>query len=313
MQLVALWRPADTRVPPGDDAAAAVAAGGGKWIGASPDECVAEVATRALDLRFAALDEALARALAPSDAAADDLRRVRVAGRRAEAVLRAFRELLPRKRRDRLVKELRRIRRITRRVRDDDLLIACLEPRATEPCVSTLLALLRSRRTDPASALAELRVALAEGGRSAKVIDDLKGALARRAERPSGGARFGAFAAARYEESMARYAAVASVVTTDPAALHELRLAGKKLRYEIELLAAVLPVTVRDDVYAALVERQDRLGVVSDQASVVARLEELVAELDTSHPRDDMLSVVAFERLRLDEACAAAAAWLREK
>jgi CHAD domain-containing protein len=133
--------------------------------------------------------------------------------------------------------------------------------------------------------------------------------LERRAARLSGSTRFGEWAPFRYEAIVARYREREASMPTDATSLHELRLAAKKLRYEIELLAAVLPSAVRDEAYPGLVEVQDRLGLVSDQATRVARLEALIAELDESHPRDALADVVATERQALEAARVEFLAW----
>ena len=308
--LAGLWRPAEHAAavardlpPPSRE----------KWVAAYPDERVADVARRTFEGRFVALDDALGVAISPGVAEPDAIRRLRVAARRAEAVLRAYGDVFPRKRSERLREELRRIRRATLRVRDDDVLAMQLEPRASEPSVATLLALLRSQQIDPRPALAELRAGRVDdsslGERAATVIATLE----RRSERGVGRERFQEWALRRYEESADRCRAAEAgcdLETADVEALHDLRLAGKKLRYEIELLAAVLPDDVKTRVYPSLVETQDRLGTVSDGAAAVARLKRLVAELDASHPRDEVDAVLAAECLRLDEARAQAVAYL---
>lgn len=63
----------------------------------------------------------------------------------------------------------------------------------------------------------------------------------------------------------------------DPAdleALHDLRIAGKRLRYALELSPAALPARLHQKLYDALSDLQERLGVVCDHMSAVARLKE---------------------------------------
>jgi phosphohistidine phosphatase len=308
--LAGLWRPADHVAAVARDI---LSPSREKWAAAYPDERVSDVARRTFEGRFAVLDDALGVALSPGVAEPDAIRRLRVAARRADAVLRTYGDVFPRKRSERLREELRRIRRATRRVRDDDVLALQLEPRASEPCVATLLALLRSQQIDPRPALAELRAGRIDGSSLGERAATMIATLERRSGRGVGRERFQEWALRRYEESADRYRSAETGFdpeTADVEALHDLRLAGKKLRYEIELLAAVLPDDVKTRVYPYLVETQDRLGAVSDSAAAAARLKRLVAELDATHPRDEVEAVLASECMRLDEARAEAVAFL---
>jgi CHAD domain-containing protein len=56
------------------------------------------------------------------------------------------------------------------------------------------------------------------------------------------------------------------------AKLHELRIAGKRLRYALELAPAALPAKAHQRLYAALSELQERLGTVCDHLSALAKL-----------------------------------------
>ena len=280
---------------------------------ADPRERVADVARRTLAGRFAVLDDALSVVIDAGVVEPDAIRRLRVAARRAEAALRAYKDVLPRKRAARLKDDLRRIRRATRVVRDDDVLALQLESRASEPSVATLLALLRSQRVDPRPALAEIRGGSADASRLGERAATTLAPLERRSAHGAGRERFQVWVSERYARSLARYReaeAACEAPTANVEALHELRLAGKKLRYEIEILASVLPDEAKAVVYPALVETQDRLGELCDRAAGVARLKRLVADLDASHPRDDLEAILAAECMRFDEARAQAIAFL---
>jgi hypothetical protein len=94
---------------------------------------------------------------------------------------------------------------------------------------------------------------------------------------------FGAWAQARLAASARRFFGGDAPELTDVEQLHDLRLRTKKLRYEIEILAAVSPPGVRADAYPILTGLQDRLGEANDCAVAVRRLEELASA--TSVPR----------------------------
>jgi CHAD domain-containing protein len=54
--------------------------------------------------------------------------------------------------------------------------------------------------------------------------------------------------------------------------LHRFRIAGKNLRYAVELLAGAFPPEFRLDVYPILTNLQERLGLINDLAVARNRL-----------------------------------------
>ena len=62
-------------------------------------------------------------------------------------------------------------------------------------------------------------------------------------------------------------------------ALHSFRIAGKRLRYAMELFAAAFPPAFREELYPLVEELQEKLGEINDHASAAARLEQWQAEL----------------------------------
>ena len=56
--------------------------------------------------------------------------------------------------------------------------------------------------------------------------------------------------------------------------LHALRIAGKKLRYALELTVGCFPASLREQQYSRLVDFQDRLGAINDWCELAARLEQ---------------------------------------
>ena len=66
---------------------------------------------------------------------------------------------------------------------------------------------------------------------------------------------------------------------SDVKALHSFRIAGKRLRYAMELFAAAFPPAFREELYPLVEELQEKLGEINDHAAAAARLEEWQAEL----------------------------------
>ena len=102
----------------------------GKWVAdASPDEPLADVARRALDMRLGLVWHYLPRA-ADKPAETENVHQLRVATRRAMAAMQIFDTLLPRKRGLWWNKQLKRVRQAAGQARDLDVLAERLRQKA---------------------------------------------------------------------------------------------------------------------------------------------------------------------------------------
>ncbi len=91
--------------------------------------------------------------------------------------------------------------------------------------------------------------------------------------------------------------------------LHALRIAGKKLRYALELTVGCFPASLREQQYARLVDFQDRLGAINDWCELAARLE---LGGDLFAPGEERKSAAQQARAALDSAQRAFTAWWRQ-
>lgn len=91
----------------------------------------------------------------------------------------------------------------------------------------------------------------------------------------------GALAAARLPGLIDAVRTVPITALQEIEAVHALRIAGKRLRYALEIFAGCFPPGFREDVYPALGEFQDRLGDMNDLAEAAARLESLATRART--------------------------------
>jgi CHAD domain-containing protein len=225
----------------------------------------------------------------------EHVHRLRVATRRAVAAVEMFERLCPRKKAARVARQLKRIRRAAGEARDLDVLIERWSAVADRNPLSPQARLLGSARRKRESAQEKI-VALAKklekkgfcervdkllskvrprGKSKAASTASFRGAKgdgtrdeAHRAARPSiAAAAREALVPLAEELSMAAAADV-----SDDRCLHALRIRGKRLRYALELLAAVLPAALAEGVHEQLVEMQDHLGAVNDRAAALARL-----------------------------------------
>ena len=204
--------------------------------------------------------------------ATDDLKRYRVATRRLRAALRVFDGALPKGAVKDIGPELRDLARAVGRVRDLDVRIAGLpEGGDLEPMREAWAA----ERAEAAADVAERLAAK----RHARLIEDLARLVAgldpewtskgRAVRDRAGSAIWAGFERMR--------TAANDLDLEDVAALHDLRIRAKRLRYTIEFLAPVLGED-RDWLLARLVALQDHLGELNDADLAAAAAREFLAK-----------------------------------
>lgn len=201
---------------------------------------------------------------------AETVHQLRVATRRAEAALRLFAPLLPRRRRRQVQKRLRRLRQAAGAVRDCDVHLAqAIQRRPAPP--STLRRTLQRRRQQAYRKLRKLRQRARR--RLPRRVRKLLSKLAWRVASPP--PTYVRWCLARGDLLARRFFRLAEQKATDDEALHQLRIAGKRLRYALELVAPALSRTAVTKLLAALHALQDRLGRLCDQRAAVTQLTEL--------------------------------------
>lgn len=252
----------------------------------------------------------------------EEIRRLRVATRRARATLRAFEGSYAGSRPERLRRGLRRFARLLNDVRNLDVLIgqvddylAGLEP-AARPAVEALHATLEDRRTE---ALATLRVDM-DGDRHRRLL----GALADFVQHPGGDVppvwpprprrlsdELGGWIWASFEGLVAWRPILE---TADFATLHEMRLDVKRIRDLIQVMGPVLDPGAAV-VNETLVDLQDALGAMNDAAVAASWLRGYLAASSTRLTPDasgaiDRLAGALEQRI-LDARTRVPAAWRR--
>jgi len=240
-----------------------------KWIEAdSLHEPVAAVAQRAIQARLTNVWKWLPLAAGECDTDAENLHQLRVATRRAKAALTLFDSLLPSYRSRWFRKQLKRIRKTTNEARDLDVLAmrigaACQEDempgcsamiarvaaalRAAQPAVSELYERLRNRRFRQ---------------RSKKLVEKT---LWRASD--SEESTYQTAARAGLRPLAAAFFSAGEADLDNTLALHEFRIAGKELRYAMEVFAAAFDASFRKDLYPIVEELQNKLGAVNDHAT----------------------------------------------
>jgi CHAD domain-containing protein len=278
---------------------------------------VASVASRTLRKRLETVWSELEAAC--ERAARDDAERVhqlRVATRRALAALDAFRDLLPDRQRSWFEKQLRRIRRAAGNARDLDVLTDRLAvapadefPKNAAPDRSRgrqrLVAMLSKQRDVSRQPILERHEKLIEGdwpGRMERLLESIP--TGRR--QPS----FGTYARRRFKPMIDHFFAAADRKLRDPAEIHRLRIEGKKIRYSMEIFAAVFPPQVRARCHDSLEQLQKTLGDFTDHSAAADRFKRW-AEGGTVAPSNrELLASLRREETELaDKARKAFAKW----
>jgi CHAD domain-containing protein len=247
---------------------------------------MSSVARSVLTARFVTVREALDRVF--RHAAAEPVHKLRVATRRATAALDGFAEWLPRKTYRTTRRWLRDIRQAAGFARDWDVfsgLVSALP--VAQPGVEAVLGWAAAQRGVAQAAID----ALAE--HHPAELNRLMAAAVAAVTRPKGDAprTLADLAQTKVGNDVAELsAAVAHEPMTD-AHLHEVRIAGKRLRYTLELFERVIPADRLDPLTARVKALQDVLGRFNDAAVATRHLDDLARHFRVFQP-------AAWERVR---------------
>jgi CHAD domain-containing protein len=255
-----------------------------KWLtDVSPQAPVEEAARAALAPRLSAVRKLLKAAAQTASDPEDNVEAVhqlRIWTRRAGAALRLFDEVLPPKQARWFRRRLRTIRRRAGMARDSDVLGAQLDAHAIEGTELAAVHLRKARRQSE-DRLLELYRQLVESGRwkrrQRRLLRKLK-KRQRTAEQDASRPAFGTWCRAELAEVYAKFAMAASQSLRRSEKLHALRIAGKRLRYALELAPAALSAKVHKSLYGELSDLQERLGKVCDQLATLAHLKSWLSE-----------------------------------
>jgi CHAD domain-containing protein len=248
-----------------------------KWVdGVSPADRTTEVAIRTLKSRLGAVQYYLPLAAERAGEDVEHVHQLRVWTRRAEAALKLYANLLPRRRAAWIQKQLKRLRRAANDARDCDVLARRLgedhDGRARH-----WLATVRKERAKAQRPLVAMNDRLLRDQRFERRIGELlRRVHPRRRGAVKGGRRFGRWARARLRPIAKRFFGASPSAASDEAALHRFRIRGKELRYAMELLAGAFPPDFRNKLYPVVEALQDRLGEINDLATAQARLRERI-------------------------------------
>ncbi len=240
-----------------------------KWLHTASAAAPAdEVARAALAQRLLAVSYYLKKAIG-GGYEAEAIHQLRVWTRRAAAAIDLFEPGLPRQQRERMLKTLHKLRHVAGQVRDCD--VQCQRFKNNKQSLpKTAVRWLKQSRRHARKRLKNLRQRLRYGDRLRLQIAKLLAKIAW----PKRRARYSTppFAALCRQ----RLAVLTNALFTRAKSnlrefdnLHQLRIAGKQLRYALELAASSVPARPLKQLYQTLNTMQDCLGAVCDERALV--------------------------------------------
>lgn len=272
----------------------------GKWIaGLTADAPLGVAARRAFAARLAAVEKTW-RPAVNNGTDPENVHQLRVSTRRAAAALDIFGDLPAAKSAHRLRKQLRKLRRGAATARDWDVFRLMVtawapdRPPAEQPGLDFLIGLAAAHRQ---RAQTELSATL---GRE-KHWQAVRRKLLRTIPN-AGGSTLGDRAKKLLKRILDELETALHRKPLDDDALHRVRIAGKRLRYALELFIKCFNPTVRQRVYPAVEQMQEILGRANDSRVTIDRLNELQAELRRGPPgtwnrvRAGVLALIADHR-----------------
>lgn len=270
-----------------------------KWLtNIAPGARVSRVGKQAIRVRLRAVLHFLQRVDEP-EAQAEMIHQLRIWTRRSAAALRLFEEIVPRTGGKAMKKRLRKLRAAAGQVRDCDVLLERLREGESDP-PRTIVKALKARRREARQGLCAMQKQLLRRHKLEREMEKLVGQLdwpKRHSSRKS--PPFDAWCRAQLGPLGELFFSLAESDLAKDTELHELRIAGKRLRYALELAPAALPTRLHQRLYEALSDLQERLGTVCDHLAAAVRLQEWRADTKSRDDRQALKTAMEQEQQQL--------------
>lgn len=300
-----------------------------KWITIeSLEEPVTRVARRALKSRLRWLWNWLPLAAEAADEDLEHVHQLRVASRRATAAMETFSPYLPPRRAAWFDRQLKRIRKAAGEARDLDVLAVRLQQEfhgdtsdaaiaivdrlsaareAAQPEIVDVYQRLKSREFRQRIRGLVHRVRMRETCDGAACADSCRETAAGDSEACSADCHCASepsiFQAARGQmhQLVDAWFAAADADLSDTHHLHLFRIAGKRLRYAMEIFAAAIGSNFRKTLYPQVEEILEQLGHINDHVTSQARFQTWLNETDQPDQRNLLTRLLSSD----DQAIAA--------
>jgi CHAD domain-containing protein len=281
-----------------------------KWlIDVSPDDPVDRVARVALTVRLDAARHFLEIAVGKGTKS-KGTHRVRIWSRRAAAALRLFSAALPKSQRRGMKKVLRKIRRRAGAARDCDVHLARLKEAGEARPPKAILKALREERKSARGKLKALRDKLHRedrlAARSAELIDSVRWPK-RHSSRDA--PAFGPWCRQQLAPLGEKFFGLAAENLNDDQHLHALRIAGKRMRYALELALPAISADRHRALYEELTALQKQLGQICDHVAAAKQLQEWMDEAKKASHRHELERLLRQEETALAQCREQFLAW----
>jgi CHAD domain-containing protein len=248
----------------------------GKWIeGLTADSPLMKAAETVLSVRLHTVGQALPKAAQEPDKDPEYVHQLRVATRRADAALRIFEPCLPSKLHKAARRSLRRIRRAAGAARDWDVFLIALaertqkQPAKEQAGLGFLFGYAHGQRT---AAQAALEAVGTEEHLGFDAFRDATRAAVRPAADLPADAALVDLGRPLLTGLLHELEWAATGDLEDYAHLHQVRIAGKRLRYAMEVFADCFSLSFRESLYPRVEEMQEILGRANDSHVADCRL-----------------------------------------
>lgn len=248
----------------------------GKWItGLVPEMSLLVAARHVLFVRMQVVRDALPLVIDHADEDIEHVHQLRVATRRADASLRIFRRCMSDKVYHASRDRLRQVRRSAGAVRDWDVFLAELRQRlhGSSPKDQAGLDFLLGYGVGQRSLLLQRLVSIGQEQQEKfeGFLTDLIGAL-QEPEEKEGPASLQDLARPMLGGLRQNLEEEARGDLSHYAHLHQVRIAGKRLRYAMEVFVDCFPESFREELYPQVEEMQEILGRANDSHVAAERL-----------------------------------------
>jgi CHAD domain-containing protein len=281
----------------------------GKWAGSfRRKDPVWHVASQTVERRLAAVTHYLPLAAQLADEDLEYVHQLRVSTRRMVAALDLYGDFLPKKPTKRLRRKLKEIRRAAGNARDCDVLLIRHESCCGDPRAELFIQSVRRKRSEAQAPISAVFQSL----RGKESLENLLNTVATTLEREHEGERrprFGPWSREQLQEMVDEFFAAQPGDLHDLEGLHEFRIAGKRLRYTIELLASPFPDQLRAKLYPKIELIQESLGDINDHAVALNRFRQWRQETDHRLEKDHLKTLIKREKRSLKQAVAQFADW----
>lgn len=252
-----------------------------KWVeNSDPEASVGPFALQVLRERMSLVQESLPLAAEQHADDTEHVHQLRVGCRRAMAALRAFESLFKSKPK-KLKKWLKRIREAAGPARDLDVLLKRFSEAEQDDVAAYAIQRLEEERLVAQPQL----VKVAKKTKKFRECCDKSVVLGEQENAPT----IREHGIKAVEAAYYPFAQIASLNNPSSHDLHQLRIAGKRLRYSLEIFHGIFPDDLREEIYPQFEELQERLGTINDHATAQALFQSWIGEM----PADELSAAVA--------------------